>query len=222
MADVRERWRSGWISAAAYDSIVEREHLARAFGRVIWGADTRRLGEQIATLADLPAGSSVLDIPCGGGLAFRGLEPGQDVRYVAADLSKVMLVRAHKEARRRGVEEIVEFEEADVEALPFEDSSFDLCITYNGLHCFGDPATALAEMARVLRPGGELRGTSVVSGTGWRQDAFIRVNQRGGTFGRVGAPEELRGWIEDAGFEDVELDRDGGLAYLTARCRVTS
>jgi SAM-dependent methyltransferase len=216
MADVRERWRSGWISAAAYDSIVEREGLARVFGRVIWGTDTDRLSREIGRLADEPDGAEILDLPCGGGLAFRGLGEGQNVRYVAADLSKVMLERARREASRRG-QTGIEFVEADVEALPFDDSSFDLCITYNGLHCFPDPAAGLAEMARVIRPGGELRGTSVVSGAGWRQDAFIRTNQRAKTFGRVGSPDELQGWVEDAGFEGVEISRDGGLAYIGAR-----
>jgi SAM-dependent methyltransferase len=216
MADVRERWRSGWISAAAYDSIVEREGLARVFGRVIWGTDTDRLSREIGRLADEPDRAEILDVPCGGGLALRGLGEGQNVRYVAADLSKVMLERAKKEAARRG-QTGIEFVEADVEALPFDDASFDLCITYNGLHCFPDPAAGLAEMARVLRPGGELRGTSVVSGAGWRQDGFIRANQRAGTFGKVGAPTELRAWVEGAGFEGVEIGIDGGLAYIGAR-----
>src|ERR1051325_2912781 len=102
MADVREHWRSGWISAAAYDTIVEREPLARAFGRVIWGADPRRLSDEISRLSNAPSGTAILDVPCGGGLAFRGIQPDQDVRYVAADLSKVMLERAAKEAERRG------------------------------------------------------------------------------------------------------------------------
>ncbi len=216
MTDVKQHWRDGWASAVAYDSIVEREGPARVFGRLIWGTDTRRLSADIARLADQPEGSSILDVPCGGGLAFRGLRTNQDVRYVAADLSKVMLERARREAARRGVDGI-EFTEADVESLPFEDASFDLCISYNSLHCFPDPPAALAEMARVLRPGGKLRGTSVVTGSGRRQDMFIRANQRAGTFGRVGTLGELRGWVEGAGLSGVEITRSGALAYIGAR-----
>jgi ubiquinone/menaquinone biosynthesis C-methylase UbiE len=216
MADVREHWRSGRVSAIAYDSIVEREGPARVFGRAIWGSDTRRLFADIDKLGEAPDGSAILDVPCGGGLAFRGLRAEQDVRYVAADLSNVMLERAAREAERRGLEHRIEFLEADVEALPFDSESFDVCVTYNGLHCFPDPAAALAEMARVLKPGGALRGTSVVRGSGMRQDMFIRANQRAGTFGKVGTFDELRGWVEEAGFEAPELSRDGGLAYIAA------
>jgi SAM-dependent methyltransferase len=68
-------------------------------------------------------------------------------------------------ADRHGIDWI-EFVEAGVEALPFKDRSFDLVATYTGLHCFPDPAAAIGEMARVLRPGGELRGTSVIRRAG--------------------------------------------------------
>ena len=114
----------------------------------------------------------ILDVPCGGGVAFRGLRPGQRVRYVAADLSPLMLGRARAEAKRRDLHQI-EFTEADVEALPFKDASFDLCVSCTGLHCFPDPA-AVSEIARVLRPGGVLRGTTLV--------------RRGAASGRVRAP----------------------------------
>ncbi len=187
--------------------------MARVFGRAIWGTDTRRLSAEIERLGELEAGTSVLDVPCGGGLAFRGLRPGQEVRYVAGDISPVMLERARAMAQKLGLE-MIEFVDADVEALPFEDASFDLVLTYNSLHCFRDPPAALTEMARVLKPGGQLRGTSVVKGAGWRQDAFIKLNKRGGTFGWVASPERLEGWLLDAGLESVQLSQDGGLAFF--------
>jgi ubiquinone/menaquinone biosynthesis C-methylase UbiE len=93
-----------------------------------------------------------------------------------------MLRRARSEADRRGLHWI-QFTEADVESLPFEDRSFGLVVSYTGLHCFPDPPAAIVEMARVLRPGGELRGTSVIKQAGLRQDAFVRVMQIGGVFG---------------------------------------
>ncbi len=130
----------------------------------------------------------------GEGVAFRGLRPGQRVRYVAADLSPVMLRRARAEATRRDLDQ-VEFSEADVEALPFEDASFDLCVSYTGLHCFPDPGAAIAEIARVLRPGGVLRGTMVVRRAGLRQDAFVRLYQVAGVFGPSGTPKELESYL---------------------------
>jgi SAM-dependent methyltransferase len=101
VADVREQWREGRINAALYDEVVERERLARVFGALLWGTDAGRLFRDIALLGEVPDGSAILDVPCGGGLALRGLRPGQAVRYVAADLSPVMLDRARGQAERR-------------------------------------------------------------------------------------------------------------------------
>jgi ubiquinone/menaquinone biosynthesis C-methylase UbiE len=214
--DLRERWRTGRLEATVYDSVVEREQLARVFGRLIWGTETTDFYSEIARLADEPDGSAILDVPCGGGVAFRGLSPRQQLRYVAADLSPVMLERAHAEAQRRGLSQI-ELTQADVEALPFEDSTFDLCVTFTGLHCFPDPPAALAEIARVLRPGGAVRGTSVVKHAGPRQDAFVRVLQLAGVFGPGGSVEELESWLDAAGLLEITSRTDGALAYFSAR-----
>jgi SAM-dependent methyltransferase len=214
--DLRERWRTGRLEAVVYDSAVEHGHVARVLGRLIWGTDTARFFRDIARLADVPDGAAILDVPCGGGVAFRGLRPGQRVRYVAADLSPVMLGRARDAARSRGLDQI-EFTEADVEALPFDDATFDLCVTYTGLHCFPDPAGALREIARVLRPGGELRGTSIVRQAGPRQEAFVRLMQLGGVFGPGGTRPELTSWLADAGLAEVGTSADGALAYFSAR-----
>ena len=173
--DLRERWRTSFIEATTYDWAVEHEHVAGVLGRLIWGTDTAAFYRDIARLAELPSGTSVLDIPCGGGVAFRGLRREQELNYVAADLSRVMLERARAEADRRGIHWI-EFVEADVEALPFDERSFDLVVSYTGFHCFPDPPAAIRETTRVLRPGGELRGTSV-------------IKQAGSAPGRVRAPD---------------------------------
>jgi ubiquinone/menaquinone biosynthesis C-methylase UbiE len=170
----------------------------------------------IARLADVPAGASVLDIPCGGGLAFRGLSTGQAVRYVAADISPYMLQRARREAGRRGVQDAIEFVEADVTALQFADASFDLCVTYNGLHCLPDPRAALGELVRVLRPGGTLRGTSCVTGRGPRQDAIIAMSRRAGVFGNTPHTGQIEHWLKEFGL-DVTLEHSGAVEFFEAR-----
>ena len=213
MGGVREQWQEGRINATLYDAVVERERLARVFGALLWGTDVKRLFHEVTLLGEMPDGSAILDLPCGGGLAFRGLRPEQTVRYVAADLSPVMLARARGQAERRGLTQ-VEFVEADVESLPFGDAEFNLCVTYNSLHCFPDPPAALAEMARVLRPGGTLRGTTVVNGAGRRHDAFIRCNRRAKAFGPGGTAEEFGQWLERAGLGEVSVTPNGALAYI--------
>jgi ubiquinone/menaquinone biosynthesis C-methylase UbiE len=182
----------------------------------MWGADLRRMFADIARLADAPVGASVLDIPCGGGLAFRGLGTGQVVRYVAADISPYMLARARREAGRRGVQDAIEFVESDVTALQFADNSFDLCVTYNGLHCLPDPRAALAELTRVLRPGGILRGTSCVTGQGPRQDALIAMCRRAGVFGNPPRTGEIERWLREFGLDVVTLERSGAVEFFEA------
>jgi ubiquinone/menaquinone biosynthesis C-methylase UbiE len=217
MTDVTQKWRSERVTAALYDAGVKHDSVARVGARAMWGADLRRMFADIARLADVPVGASVLDIPCGGGLAFRGLSPGQAVRYVAADISPYMLQRARREAGQRGVQDAIEFVEADVTALQFADASFDLCVSYNGLHCLPDPRAALGELARVLRPGGTLRGTSCVTGQGPRQDALIALSRRAGVFGNTPRTGEIEQWLKEFGLDVVTIERSGAIEFFEAR-----
>ena len=212
------RWRRDRISAVLYDLGVEHERVAAALGRLLWGSDVRRLYSEQHLLAFLPEGSLVIDIPCGGGVAFRGLEPGRRLAYVAVDLSRALIVRARREAARRGLG-TVRFVEANVDALPFPDSRFDLCLAYNGLHCFANPDQAVSEITRVLRPGGMLRGSTVLTGQGRRQDILIRLWTGLGMFGPGGGPGELRSWLSDAGLSRIQVDVTGAIAFFSAQKR---
>ncbi|MDT5097534.1 MAG: hypothetical protein QOC76_1271 [Mycobacterium sp.] len=217
MTDVTERWRSERVTAAMYNTGVKHDSVAMVGAWAMWGADMRRMFADVARLADAPAGTSVLDIPCGGGFAFRGLRPGQSVRYVAADISPYMLQRARQEAHRRAVQDAIEFVEADVTALQFADNSFDLCVTYNGLHCLPDPRAALGELTRVLKPGGTLRGTSCVAGRGPRKDALIAMLRRAGVFGNAPRAGDIEAWLREFGLDVLTLERSGAVEFFEAR-----
>lgn len=217
MADLRENWagRVGKFGGAVYDYGVEREWVARPAGLALWGTDTRLLFESIRAIGDLPDGASVLDIPCGGGLALRGIRKDQKVRYAAADISPDMLARARRRAAALGLDDI-EFTEADIEQMPFGDGEFDLCVTFNGLHCLPDPAAAVREMARVVKSGGRLVGDSVVRGAGLRQDLMIGTFQRAGAFGPGGTVDDVQRWLTDAGLRVDRLERSGAVAHFAA------
>jgi ubiquinone/menaquinone biosynthesis C-methylase UbiE len=217
MTDVTERWRSERVMAAMYQAGVKHDGVATVGAWAMWGADMRCMFADVERLADTPAGASVLDIPCGGGFAFRGLRPGQAVQYVAADISAYMLGQARAEAGRRGVQDAIDFVQADVTALQFPDASFDLCVTYNGLHCLPDPRAALGELSRVLRPGGTLRGTSCVRGRGPRKDAIIALSRRAGVFGNTPCTGEIEKWLTEFGLDVVTLERSGAIEFFEAR-----
>jgi ubiquinone/menaquinone biosynthesis C-methylase UbiE len=139
------------------------------------------------------------------------------VLYVWANISPYMLQRAREVARRMRTQDAIEFVEADVTALQFDDASFDLCVTYNGLHCLLDPRAALAELTRVLRPGGTLRGTSCVTGRGARKDALIAVLRRAGVFGNAPRAGEIETWLREFGFDVVTVEHSGAVEFFEAR-----
>ena len=211
-------WGAGIVDrvvGGVYDSAVEREWLARPAGLMLWGTDTRVLFKSIAMLGELPNGTTILDVPCGGGVALRGLRPDQKVRYTGADISTTMLERVRRRAAALGRDDL-ELVEANIERMPFDDNTFDVCVCFNGLHCIPDPPAAVREMARCLKPGGRLIGDSVVRGAGWRPDLAIGLMRRGGAFGVGGTRDQLRGWLTDAGLNVDHLELSGAIAHFIA------
>jgi SAM-dependent methyltransferase len=216
VANPSAAWEAGHPWATVYDFFVERESLARVAGRLAFGTDTRLLYEGIDALGELPEGTAVLDIPTGGGVALRGVRPGQGLRYVAADISPEMLARTERVARARGVEDQVELRAADVERLPFDDGEFDLVISFAGLHCFPRPRLAVLEIARCVRPGGRFTGSVLLTGTGVRYLPGLIGGRMIGVMGPSGSRSDLERWLRDAGFENVRIELSGAIGYFEA------
>ena len=108
---------------------------------------------QLVKHARIRAGQAVLDVGCGTGVAaLTAARAGARVR--ALDLSPALIEHGRKHAALAGVE--IEFTEGDAEALPYENSAFDVVISQFG-HMFAPrPQVAIAEMRRVLKPGGTI------------------------------------------------------------------
>ncbi|HEY8082855.1 MAG TPA: class I SAM-dependent methyltransferase [Solirubrobacterales bacterium] len=201
----------------AFSTYMERPRLARLISRASFGADTKPYYDSMGAIAEVPDGGTIVDCPCGAGPAFRGLRPEAAVRYVAADLSPSMIRRARKQASRRGLTS-VEVIEADATAIPEQAGSADLFLSYWGLHCFNDPVGALAEAARILKPGGRLVGTCFLRGKeSLRQRLMIRPHTR--DFGPVGTEEEVLEWMKAAGFDSPSTQRSGPMLLFDARGR---
>jgi ubiquinone/menaquinone biosynthesis C-methylase UbiE len=216
MANPSAAWQAGHPWATVYDFFVERESLARVAGQLAFGTDTRLLYRAIDSVSELPEGSTVLDIPVGGGVALRGLKPGQGIRYVAADISPDMLRRTERAASERGVDDQVELREADVEQLPFDDGEFDRVLSFAGLHCFPRPRLAVLEIARVVKPGGQFMGSVFLTGTGLRYQPAIVGGRIAGVMGPSGTRADLDSWLRDAGFRNVQIELSGAIGYFRA------
>lgn len=102
------------------------------------------------------AGSSVLDCATGTGdlaLAFKRAV-GPSGRVVGTDFNADMLSYAPAKAQQRGLD--VAFEVADAMHLPYADATFDAASISFGIRNVDDPRVALADMARVVKPGGKV------------------------------------------------------------------
>jgi len=110
----------------------------------------------IASL-DIKADSYVLDVGSGGGNTACELARGFGCRVIGVDISKVMVAKARKRAKREGISEVVEFCYADVYDLPFEENAFDAVLMESVLTPLtGGKVTALKAIYRVLKPGGRI------------------------------------------------------------------
>ena len=206
-------WGEDPLWGVVYDWTVEHRTVGGALWLAWMQSDLGRLYAATEEIGRVAPGSRVLDVPCGGGVALRGLRPDQDVSYVAADLDPRMLERTQASARRRGLGHLVRTERADVGDLPFDDESFDLVVTFTGLHCFPDPEGAIAEMARVLRPGGRLVGSSLLEDSGLRFAGLRATGRLSGLLGPGVTSRQVRQRFADGGV-DVDVERTGALGYF--------
>jgi ubiquinone/menaquinone biosynthesis C-methylase UbiE len=126
--------------------------LDEASAEASFQAYKRRLLE----LLDVQPGRRVLDVGCGPGDDAREMARivGPRGRVVGVDNSQAMVAEARRRTEESGLP--VEFQVADALALPFAADAFDACRADRSLMHVPDPRRALAEMARVLRPGGRL------------------------------------------------------------------
>jgi len=116
-----------------------------------------RWRERAARLAELEPGGSALDACCGtGDLALElAARVGPEGAVVGCDFSERMLDAARAKAKRRGVA-AVRFEWADALELPYSNASFDAATIGFGARNLADLDRGLAELRRVVRPGGRL------------------------------------------------------------------
>ena len=200
------------VYGAIYDIGVQHP-LAPIGGALLWGADIGRMYRAMAEAVECARGEVVLDCPTGGGVTFaRGL-PHTRGLLVGADLSALMLTRAA--ARRSAIRERrrVALVRADATGLPLATGSVDRVLCFNSLHCIPRHRQVLTEFRRVLRPGGELTGTTLTWNAPLPWRASVVAARASGFFhppdsGRLAADARA------AGFRTWETERTGALLFF--------
>lgn len=129
----------------------EFTHQSESFARSAAMGSIETLGA-LAELVPEAVGASWIEVACGPGLVARAIA-GRVGSVRGVDLTPAMLETARREAATAGLDN-VEFSEGDATALAFGDDSFDGAITRFSFHHIPAPGRVVAEMARVVRPGG--------------------------------------------------------------------
>lgn len=179
----------------------------------------------IAEHMEVPPQGQILDVAGGTGQLGRHLAR-DGATAVIVDLTDAMLATGLRSIREEGRQDVV-FVRGDATDLPFPDDQFDVVVSRFALHHMDDPASAVAEMARVCRPDGSVTLIDMVAG-GARHDELERLRDPSHTralpedeframFAAVGRdtrqeadweqPMRVEHWFEQAKTPDETRDR---------------
>jgi ubiquinone/menaquinone biosynthesis C-methylase UbiE len=129
-----------------------------------------RPASALAWLEPLDPDMIVLDVACGAAHAAEQAAP-RVRQVVGVDLTPALLEVGADRLRVAGITNVL-LQEGNAAELPFLDASFDLVMCRGSLHHFADPSGAVAEMARVCRPGGRVVVADMVAPNAAVRDAF--------------------------------------------------
>jgi arsenite methyltransferase len=188
------------------------------FGEALYSAEQRGELPDAAVLAslgcgnptavaDLHEGERVLDLGSGGGIdvILSAKRVGSTGVAYGLDMTDEMLALARKNAQEAGVTN-VHFLKGVIEAVPLPGASVDVVISNCVINLSVDKAAVLAEMARVLKPGGRVGVTDVVAEDELSPDQRAeRGSYCGCIAGALSRAEYVAG-LEAAGFEDVSVE----------------
>lgn len=185
----------------------------------LWSANYDRPGFQattyrpihdavLARLDDVEP-DRVLDLGCGTGqLTERLRDRFPDAEVVGIDLSDGMLQKASERAHTG------DFVRANAQSLPLAAGTLDVVTCTESFHWYDDQEAAVAEMARLLRPGGRLIIASIATVTGFADDAIQLASSAAGRPIRPIPKRKLKKLLEGGGFEVQHQGRIPRLGFV--------
>jgi ubiquinone/menaquinone biosynthesis C-methylase UbiE len=174
-----------------------------------------RFGQRTIEHLQLQPGDKVLDVCCGSGASAipAAIQVGATGSVFGADLAESLLALARNKSQQQGLANI-EFRAGDFTKLGLPNESFDAIVCVFGIFFVPDMEAAVAELLRMLRPGGKLAITS------WGKRVFEPANQafwdlikakrpdlykEYTPWYRIGEPEALQTLLESAGAQQVQV-----------------
>ncbi|WP_343055208.1 MFS transporter [Azospirillum oleiclasticum] len=211
-------------AAGEWRSLGDRltDHIARRPGgwigrRLYRRASAHQQGFGLAlSVVPVGPGDRVLDVGCGGGAFLaRVLANGADGAGIDHSVDMVETTKAQNAVAIAAGR--LEVRQGDAARLPFADGTFSHVFCMHAFFFFPDPAASIAEMGRVLAPGGTLSILTMAP------EVEERTHRMFGPIGRrmrFDAPERLTGWVEAAGLRlrDVRPTREGGYLHVSRKC----
>ena len=156
----------------------------------------------------------ILDVATGtGDLALAMARRMRGVQVLGVDLSENMLAEARRKATACGLDERVVLSLGDAERLEVADASVDVVTVAFGVRNFGDLGAGLREIVRVLKPGGTLLICNESNGDTDKDKKWTEII--GGM--TIYKDAELKTYLEQAGFHDVQIHKKKSWLCITAR-----
>jgi arsenite methyltransferase len=157
-------------------------------------------------VAELRPGETVLDLGSGGGIdvLLSAQRVGPTGFAYGLDMTDEMLELARRNALEAGATN-VEFVRGQIESIPLPDASVDVVISNCVVNLSTDKAAVLAEVARVLRPGGRLGISDVVADDGLTLDERAERGSYTGCIAGALSFEEYRAGLRAVGLTDIEV-----------------
>ena len=228
MSDIREQVRERYQQAAL--NVLEQGVAAdccdasccggpsATFGSDLYAAEQRGELPDAAVLASLGCGNptavaelregeTVLDLGSGGGIdvILSARRVGPSGKAFGLDMTDEMLELARRNAAEAGVDN-VEFLKGYIEQVPLPDESVDVVISNCVINLSTDKPAVFAEMRRVLRPGGRLGISDVVSADELTPEQRAERGDFAGCIAGALSFAEYRAELERSGFEAIEIE----------------
>lgn len=226
LATVTDEVRARYAEAAR--SVLERDPASAmsgccapdgdaTFGELLYGAADRASLPDAAVLAslgcgnpiavaELRAGETVLDLGSGGGIdvLLSARRVGPTGFAYGVDMTNEMLELARRNAAEAGATN-VEFRQGAIEAIPLPDASVDVVISNCVVNLSTDKAQVLAEVARVLRPGGRMGISDIVAEDRLTPSERAERGSFAGCIAGALSFDEFRAGLDAVGLTDVSI-----------------